>query len=254
MSFSASWLALRAPADHAARSWALARRFAAALGADPAIHDLGAGTGATVRALSTLIPTARWTLVDGDAALLAAGPAGVATRTLDLAADLDAALAGADAITCSALLDLVSAAWLDQLVDALVARRLPVYAALSFDGRHGWQPAHSDDAVIDAAFLSHQRQDKGFGASLGPDAWRHFADRLRQADYEVLSEQSDWILGPNQSRLLEAMVDGIATAAGEADPSLIDRAEDWIDARRIAIAAQSLHLLVGHRDVLALPR
>src|SRR6185312_14115446 len=65
--FSADWLALREPADRAARDRGLARRFAAALPPRPRIIDLGAGTGATARALAPFV-AGTWILVDRDAA------------------------------------------------------------------------------------------------------------------------------------------------------------------------------------------
>ena len=72
MGFAADWLALREPADRAARDEALARRAAAAAGPDPLIVDLGCGTGATWRALSPYLPKgARWRFVDKDPELLA---------------------------------------------------------------------------------------------------------------------------------------------------------------------------------------
>ena len=55
---------------------------------------------------------------------------------VDLARDLEAALDGpVDLVTTSALLDLVSDDWLERLAIEAAARRLPVYAALSYDGR-----------------------------------------------------------------------------------------------------------------------
>ena len=60
----------------------------------------------------------------------------VAARAIDLVRDLELALDGpVDLITTSALLDLVSEDWLERLVVEAAARRLPVYAALSYDGR-----------------------------------------------------------------------------------------------------------------------
>ena len=74
--FSSDWLALREPADGAARSPALVASVAAfASGAKSlTILDLGAGTGSTLRALAPHLSTPqRWTLVDHDASLVAAG-------------------------------------------------------------------------------------------------------------------------------------------------------------------------------------
>jgi hypothetical protein len=74
--FSSDWLALREPADGAARSPALVAAVAAfGSGANALrILDLGAGTGSTLRALSPHLPAAQhWTLVDHDGSLVAAG-------------------------------------------------------------------------------------------------------------------------------------------------------------------------------------
>src|SRR5690242_7045862 len=128
--FSRDWLQLRAPFDLAARSGALAEAFAAAV--RRAKHrplrliDLGAGIGGNARALAPLVAIDQaWELVDNDAMLLAwqrlehrawakrcgyavrdDGREGLlvdapgacwrfAGRQLDLAAELEDALAGA---------------------------------------------------------------------------------------------------------------------------------------------------------------
>ena len=86
-----------------------------------------------------------WTLVEHDPALIqpvrrswqAHRSAGAITE-LDLAADLETlAEADADIITASALLDLVSAEWLDRLVAWRRSSRAALYIALSYDGLHG---------------------------------------------------------------------------------------------------------------------
>lgn len=80
--FSSDWLALREPADGAARSPALVSSVAAFASGATAMRilDLGAGTGSTLRALAPHLPTAQhWTLVDYDASLVAAGQQILAT-------------------------------------------------------------------------------------------------------------------------------------------------------------------------------
>jgi len=78
--FSAAWLALREPADHAARSAALVPLVIAALARPPqtaadvsevTVLDLGSGAGSNLRYLAGRLPfSQRWRLVDHDAALL----------------------------------------------------------------------------------------------------------------------------------------------------------------------------------------
>ena len=72
-----TWLALREPADIAARSAALTQAIAAVLpDARPLrILDLGSGTGSNIRYLSTRLPEPQdWLAVDRDPDLLAALP------------------------------------------------------------------------------------------------------------------------------------------------------------------------------------
>ena len=124
MGFSADWLALREPSDHAARDTALLRRAVNEAGAKPVILDLGCGTGSTVRALDALLPKNRqWRLVDNDLGLLQlAGKAAGDSATLhqlDLD-DIDSLpLAGVTLVTASALIDLVSRQWLAKLASSL---------------------------------------------------------------------------------------------------------------------------------------
>ncbi|BDW84724.1 class I SAM-dependent methyltransferase [Roseicyclus marinus] len=250
MGFSAEWLALRDPADRAARDAVLARRAARAAGPAPLIVDLGAGTGATWRALSPLLPPgARWRFVDNDPALLsiAAAAAGEGAETViaDLA-DLEALpLAGATLVTASALLDLVSADW----VAGLVARLgVPFYAALSYDGRMDWTPKDPRDAAITAAFNRHQTGDKGLGPALGPDAADHAARAFEAAGFTVTLADSPWLLGPEMAALQRDLCDGIAAAAAETG---LGDAADWGRARRETAALS--RCMIGHLDILALP-
>src|SRR3989442_11585584 len=69
------WLALREPADVAARSAALTRAVVAKLPRDRPLRavDLGTGTGSNVRYLARHLPSdeQQWLLVDHDSSLLA---------------------------------------------------------------------------------------------------------------------------------------------------------------------------------------
>lgn len=253
MSFSPDWLALREPADLAARDEGLARAladWANALPHAPLIVDLGCGTGATCRALAPLIPRARWRLVDHDPALLAIAGArtGAETLRLDLAAAPERAVAGADIVTASALFDLASAAWIDRLVGALPAGAA-VLGALSYDGVETWDPPHCAETEALAAFHAHQVGDKGFGPSLGPQGGAALAAALAASGRRVTTAASPWRLTrPRDAALIAALAAGAAEAVrdtGTMDPA---RLTAWAEARHAAA-----HVTVGHLDVLGLP-
>ncbi len=251
MAFTADWLALREPADHAARDGALLRRAAQATGPAPVILDLGCGTGSTVRAMAPHLPAGtRWRLVDNDPALLAlaaksAGPE-AQTLCLDLA-DPDALpLEGVTLVTASALLDLMPRAWV-----AALARRLtmPFYAALSYDGQMAWDPADPRDAPVTQAFNRHQLGDKGIGPALGPDAVAASVAIFQDEGFDVAQADSPWQLGPDTAALHATLIDGIAAAADETG---LPEAQGWGRLRRDHAARSTC--TIGHGDILALPR
>jgi len=167
--FSAKWLSLREPYDLAARNPAVLKAVADAFRGHAGIVlvDLACGAGATRRAIGAHLPERQtWRLVDNDLGLL--GQAATVqyapnvrflARPMDLVRDLELALEGPlDLVTTSALLDLVSPEWLDRLVVEAAARRLPVYAALSYDGRVMAEPACCHDREIMAGFRAIQEE------------------------------------------------------------------------------------------------
>lgn len=237
--FSADWLDLREPADRAARDPGLLAAAADWLDAGLAV-DLGAGTGALARAWPD--EQARWRLAERDPALLAE-----ARRRMPEAETVAADLAALDALplgevrlaTCSALLDLVSADWLEALAARLAAGGLGFYAALSYDGRMAWEPPLAQDARVVAAFNADQRRDKGLGPALGSEAGPAAARIFAGQGFAVRMAPSPWRLPPG-SALEAAAAAGVAAATGEAA---------WGQARAAAAAACE----VGHWDLLALP-
>lgn len=262
MGFSADWLALREPADHAARDTGLLRGAAQAAteaaaragqGA-PVIVDLGAGTGSTLRAMTPHLPAGtRWRFIDNDTSLLvravgAAGAGNASAHAADLAELQALPFAGAHLVTASALFDLMSRDWVAALARRLAGIGVPLYAALSYDGDMRWVPAHPDDAEVTAAFNRHQRRDKGIGPALGPVSGAVMADILSAAGYAVQTAPSPWQLGPEHAALQAELCKGIATAAGEAG---FGGAADWGRAR--TDAAETTICTIGHLDVLALP-
>ena len=278
--FSADWLSLREPADHAARSEALfaelARYLAARATLDQALNivDLGAGAGNNLRWLAPRLAQAQhWTLVDHDAGLLARAtaralhpPAGQAISVQTVEADLSNSalpwIAGADLVAAAAFFDLVSSAWIERLSAACATARVACLFALSVDGRwdlidhKGSIINDEDDRYLQYLFNQHQRRDKGLGAALGPDAASVLAKRLAAHGLEVSTEPSDWRLAPGEPLSLalgRELMSGWRLAALEQAPQDSTRIESWHRRRQADLAAGRLGLGVGHLDILALP-
>ncbi len=261
--FSADWLTLREPYDLRARNPTVLDAVAASLEqlSPVRIVDLACGTGSTLRALSPHLPARQnWKLIDNDLGLLAramatplANHATIAAVPLDLNRDLEAALDGAvDLVATSALLDLVSETWLDRLAVEIATRGIPIYAALSYDGRIGFTPSDPLDADIVAAVNAHQRTDKGFGPALGPAAAAFAIARFEALGYCVVHGRSDWAMGPHDLDIQAELLAGWANAAHDIGALSPSDTTAWLKRRHAAIA-EAGSLVVGHVDFFAMP-
>jgi hypothetical protein len=262
--FTKRWLALREPYDVRARNPdVLATVIEAVAGRAPiSIVDLGCGTGATLRALSPCLPRKQtWRLVDNNIGALDGVQTtgtlpGVQVRTmlLDLVDGLEAALEGPiDIVTLSAFLDLVSPEWLEQLVWGVAARHLPVYAALTYNGRVVLTPINQHDAAVIAAVNRHQISDKGFGPALGPNAPARAIKLFAAVGYDVLHGPSDWSFRPVDQEIQLEIFTAWADAAREISAIPNADLDLWLGARRDAVAAGRSRLRIGHVDFVARP-
>ncbi len=259
--FAADWLDLREPYDRGARSGELLERLAAWRAGRESLRivDLGAGTGSNLRCMSPALGGQQhWTLLELDPALIEAGEKRLAKATvgweyrrLDLAADLERSVeGGADLITASALLDLVSEAWIERLVALQGRTGAALLLVLSVDGRIAWTPPDADDLCVAEAVNRHQLTDKGFGPALGPRAVEVLHRLLATADGQVLLSPSDWILGGADRELQLALLAGYVDVAAVA----MDGLDAWTARRRQLVADGQSCLTIGHQDVLFLPK
>ncbi|MEO1694476.1 MAG: SAM-dependent methyltransferase [Pseudomonadota bacterium] len=262
--FSADWLALREPVDHASINANLRRalcdRFA--LHQSVRIVDLGAGTGSNYRGLApdltaAGVSTQAWQLTDIDAGLLniaASTPPRVGTTvettTLNLmTAPLDDMFAAADLITSAAFFDIAPAVLIDRVADACAATGAVFYTVLTYNGEANWQPDHRANAAMRAAFNRHQLGNKGMGGALGPDASDALETAFLARGYAVHRAQSPWHVGPEFHDMRIALDTGWAGAVretGDVDEAVV---ADWLVARQSKDAVS----IVGHDDLLAVP-
>ena len=259
--FSADWLALREPADHASVNLqvrdACVKAFA---GRDSLrIVDLGSGTGSNLRNLSRVLgPRQHWTLVDYDPRLLdvarsrqfEAGAETVEYRQADLSAgDFASVIGGADLVTASALFDLVSPAIIERLAADVSAASAGFYTVLTYDGVASWMPKHPADTEMRDAFNLHQHSDKGFGPAAGPDATDVLAGAFERQGYRVQRGKSPWFLDETFTALRHEVDRGWAGAAAEAGVNQ-STTDAWLKHR---LTAENAVTIVGHEDLLALP-
>ncbi len=291
--FSDAWLALREPADHAARSRHLVDGVVRHLAETHdviderrplTVLDLATGTGSNPRYLIPhLARWQAWRLLDADEGLLAALPSRMAVwatrngcactqtadgitvsgagwesrlrpRTQDLRTlPRETHVSPPALVTASALLDLVSDEWLAALVRWCGSARSTVLFALTYDGTATLTPRDEVDDLVLDLVNRHQATDKGFGPALGPAAVARAPELFAASGYIVEREKTDWLLGPGFERLQRELIAGWAGAARELAPALAERIEAWEGRRRELCVSGGLTISVGHEDMAAWP-
>jgi trans-aconitate methyltransferase len=265
---SAGWLALREPADAAARARDLVDELGRHLptAGRMVIHDLGCGTGSMGRWLAPLLPgPQRWVLHDRDASLLEAatadppGPAADRSAvTLEtMQSDINGLgygeLGDATLITASALLDMLTVEELSGLADLCTAAACPALLTLSVTGRVELTPADALDRRVAAAFNAHQRRTTQRGALLGPDAPEVALAELGRRGAEVVVRSSPWRLGASDAELTAEWFKGWLRAACEQEPGLTAQTDSYKRRRYTEATAGRLEVVVDHADLLVLP-
>jgi hypothetical protein len=240
---------------------------------DPvSVVDVGAGTGANQTWLAPALREAGfagpqdWHLLDHDAGLLEVASRSTeelpgvhstrhTARVTDVAGLLPR-LRRPRVITCSALLDLLTAAEIDHLVGATLESGQAALWALSVTGTVAPTPQHPGDHLVSELFnADQQRTLDDDRALLGPTAWSYAADRLRAGGWDVHTVSTPWQLGPADAALLRRWVDERADAAAGASDQVDVRSRvgSWAAARRSHLDDGVLSVRVGHTDLLALP-
>jgi SAM-dependent methyltransferase len=281
--FTADWLALREPADTAARSERLLQTVAARFAPETnlTVLDVGAGTGSNARYLAErLHPQQQWLLIDHDPSLLIEAShrlrgwgesrglivsrdeaawrvegEGLAVTFATKLADLTDLSSASELfldrrlVTASALLDLVSAAWLESLASECRVAGAAGLFALTYDGRIHCSPEEPGDDEIRQLVNEHQRGDKGFGPALGPTGSAVAAECFGALGYAVEREASDWHLEPDAAELQRQLIDGWSRAAVQTAPDRAAFIREWTDRRLAHVLEGHSRLVVGHEDL-----
>lgn len=257
--FDKDWLALREPADRRARDARLLQSAADLIEhpADPHILDIGCGTGSTYRAFEEQLgATIRWSLFDHDETLLAEaeqrhGSQGITVIRGDLNDLSVLPVDGVSLVTASALFDLCSPAFIDRFVRRLKEAGAGLYAALNYDGVMAWTVSHPLDEVVTTVFNEHQKTDKGFGVSAGPDAWTLLSNGLQAQGYQVTTAPSPWLMDVPDAALQHLFLRGVVEAVADRGTIAESELQAWHQFRLDAIGGEGSLCRVGHQDVLA---
>ena len=266
--FSIKWLNIREVSDHKARDKHLLKTAANWLNnlksKDKVIVDLGSGTGSTIRGLqgqTTLAPSIKWRLVDNDPEVLAeaihrhSGEYSIEGFLIDLSETQELPLESVSLVTASALLDLVSENFIQDLCQLIIEkneyRPVGFYSALSYNGCIKWTPVHPLDAAILINFNTDQRRDKGFGPALGPNATDFLRRQFHSSKFQCLSAKSPWLLNSADYLLTESLISGMSGVAIQTDELTNSDILDWKTFRMKNIRTGTCFL--GHTDFLVLP-
>ncbi len=236
-----------------------------------AFVDVGAGTGANQEWLGPQLHThmgsawtQEWHLLDHDSSLLAAAQPSTApwlaesnrhVGGVETVADVLADRQPPRVVTCSALLDLLTAAQIDSLVQACVTHSAAALWSLSVTGEVRLDPEHRHDQRVADLFNRHQRGGDDSESTLGPDAWRYAERAFAAAGWHADVLHTSWHLGTGDETLTRRLLTERTAAARSAadDPTWRQRVDGWLATRLHDIEADRLRVSVDHVDVLVLP-
>lgn len=288
--FSAHWLALREPIDHAVRNEDVLKKVAEYFSQHTHLRilDLGCGTGSNLRGLAMHLHAQEqtWTLIDHDPVLLESAKAALsvwgdhATHTpdslkiikadktikvifqqADLNRDLNRILDASEAdgdyqlVTAAALFDLISEVWVQKFVEQLKLRKLPFYTSLTYNGVEEWLPNHSFDKEIHTAFQVCMQSDKGFGAAMGGDAAPIMAQLFENSGYKTFSGLSPWLLNAHaHEALINMLKSGIMQACEQhiSGHTLNGNSSLTLDMLKIWENLKHESATIGHDDLWAI--
>ncbi|WP_338751866.1 class I SAM-dependent methyltransferase [Janibacter alittae] len=264
----ADWLALREPADAAARSVQLVNALRPHLPTDGlVIHDFGCGTGSMSRWLAPqLSGPQHWVGYERDEDLLTRATAAppplsrdgqaITTewRLREITRLPPSDLTGASLVTASALLDMMTREEIERMVASIAGAGCPALITLSVVGQVKLAPAHPLDGRITAAFNDHQMRETGHGQLLGPGAVDVAAAEFLHAGYTVQLAPSPWQVDSRDTVLLESWLTGWVGAACEQDSTLQSEGSDYLGLRKEQVEGGQLAATVHHRDLFFLPR
>ena len=133
-------------------------------------------------------------------------------------------------------------AWLERLAVEIAARRLPLYAALSYDGRVELDPADPFDAAIDCRGERASAPRQGFWARARPGRRRRLRSRdLKRSAIPSCTVESDWVIGPDDREIQMEMLGGLGRRGARNRRSVARRHRSaWLTRRRDARRGRAL--------------
>ena len=152
-------------------------------------------------------------------------------------------------ITASALLDLVSCDWIEELTALCLRMGASFYGCLTYDGKIEWLPSHPSDMKLVQLLNQDQRREKGLGTALGADSVTTLTRSLASKGFSVKIAPSPWVLGNADADLQYALLSQWTKLFEEVPVRSRQEFGLWKKFRWEAVADSTSYLKIGHQDI-----
>lgn len=281
--FAISWLDARESADVRARDVGIVELIGQFRNGLESINvvDLGAGTGALFRYLAPKLGGQQtWRFIDNSDVLRQQIPsrltAWVAETKLSIKIGKNLWCVGNDSekycvfyeqkdfgkgfdefrvkpqphlITASALLDLVSGSWIEELTAFCLRMGASFYGCLTYDGKIEWSPSHPGDTKLLQLLNQDQKRDKGLGPALGPDSLPFVTQSLASRGFSIELASTPWVLGPDDVELQYALLSQWTKLFENAAVWRPQEFYNWKKFRLETMVDSGSCLEIGHYDI-----
>lgn len=155
-----------------------------------------------------------------------------------------------DLVLANAVLDLLSKAQVEQLVDIIVNHQLVFYPTLNYDGMTFLPTDPFDDIFIDS-YHQHLERPQEHGIPLGKNVSQYMLDLLAEKKCQIDTATSTWKVDRDDIKMHYYLLNFMENAIAEMDlaPAKQVNFEQWVQRKKDLIIMRQQVLEVEHLDI-----
>lgn len=158
-----------------------------------------------------------------------------------------------DLITAGAVFDLLSTNMLDQFLSKIITSQTALLATINYTGMRFKHSTKRDQQYVQL-YEAHMCRQQAFGRAIGPKFPDYLKAFSNAKSIPLLMGSSHWIIGPNDHKMHQFLLDYMEKGLGEMlrDKTQRPDFQNWLAEKRSLSQQGRLELQVLHQDAFLL--